>query len=816
VLVVASFNPVDLWLFLFDQSTTPVGIFVWILFGSHHYLFYRLIRAQDHQISLQKSLKQRNKRFNINNFIAPELGRVLDRAWSLAAGRQVQPLRPLHITEAIIDQPEVLLVLARLGLDVHTLQHTVTNLAKKLLPQQGTRGEAPIVATIMLQACLEAIERHHRQITVGDMLLALIHNDPELTEVFFDYKVDYEMLSDVLTWVDMESRWYENYRQLRSASYRRPSGPINRAYTATATPYLDRLSQDTTAQAHRGGLSQTVGREREIAEIYRALKTGVRGLLLVGEQGVGKQSIVADLASRMVADEVPPYLQDKRLISVSLPALIAGAAETGEMQARLMRLWQEASRSQNIVLFIPNLHTLIGVSSAGSGGIDLAEVLSQLMRDTNVIVLASTTPSDFTKFIEHSSLASAFEVIKVPEPDRRTAILVMEANAGYWEAKYNVFFTYASLAKAVDLADRYIHDQFLPEKAVQILETVAANAGSDNKKKSVVLISPEQVAEIVSAKTSIPLSQVTAVESTRLLHLAEDIHQRIVGQDEAVDLVVSAVQRARMELRDKKRPIASLLFLGPTGVGKTELSKALAESYFGSEDRMIRLDMSEYQQGDSVARLIGVPGSATGGLVTEAVRQQPFALLLLDEIEKAHPDILNIFLQVMEDGRLTDALGRTIDFTNVIIIATSNAASSYIQEQVTKNVSLDAIKDSLIKDQLTKQFKAEFLNRFDGIVVFKPLSSKELFEIAGLLLQQVASRLLAKGISLTVTPEAQEEFAQHGYDPVFGARPLRRLIQDKVDNSLAQYLLRGAIGRRDWVILKAGGVIEVDKAEKFD
>jgi ATP-dependent Clp protease ATP-binding subunit ClpA len=391
----------------------------------------------------------------------------------------------------------------------------------------------------------------------------------------------------------------------------------------------------------------------------------------------------------------------------------------------------------------------------------------------------------------------------------------MEANAGYWEAKYNVFFTYASLARAVDLADRYVHDQFLPEKAIHILEAVAAKVGSDNQKQPRVLVTPEQVADVVSATTNIPLSQVTAAESQRLLHLEEDLHRRIIGQDEAVKFVVSAMQRARTELRDKKRPIASLLFLGPTGVGKTELSKALAQSYFGSEERMIRLDMSEYQQGDSVARLIGVPGSESGGLLTEAVRKQPFALVLLDEIEKAHPDILNIFLQVMEDGRLTDALGRTIDFTNIILIATSNASSAYIQEQVTKQIALETIKDSLIKDQLTKQFRAEFLNRFDGIVLFKPLTETELFDVAGLLLQQVAARLQAKGINLSITSEAQQEFAQQGFDPVFGARPLRRLIQDKVDNALAQYLLKGALGRRDKVILKAGGEIEVDKAEKF-
>ncbi len=815
LLFAVDFSPVSFWQVLMSSGVTSEVLLIWLLFGTHLYVLFRFIQAIDSRVSLQKSLRHQNSRLNVDMFVSSEVGTILDRAWSIASGRRIQPLRPLHIAEAIIDHKEVSLIFARLGLDRHRMQHSVTNLSKKLLPQQVASGQAPVVGTIVLEACLSAVSRRHRQITVGDLLLALVKNDEALTELLYDYKVDYDMMSDVLTWVDMERRWYESYRQLRQAAHHRPRGPINKAYTATATPYLDLFSQDTTARAKAGALSLTVGRDREINDMYQVLKTGARGLLLVGEQGVGKQSIIDDLASRMVADEVPQYLQDKRLVTISLPALISGAAEVGEMQARLMHLWQEAHRSNNIVLCIPNLHTLVGVSSAGSGGVDLSEVLAHLMERSNVIVIASTTPQHYTELIERSPLSSVFDMVKVLEPDKRTATLVMEANAGYWEAKYKVFFTYASLAKAVELADRYIHEQFLPEKAIQILESVAAHVGSETKKGTITLITPEQVAEIVSNKTSIPLSQVTAVESQRLLHLAEDIHRRIIGQDEAVDLVVNAVQRARTELRDKKRPIATLLFLGPTGVGKTELSKALAESYFGSEDRMIRLDMSEYQQGDSVARLIGVPGSARGGLLTEAVRKQPFALLLLDEIEKAHPDILNIFLQVMEDGRLTDALGQTIDFTNIILIATSNAASGYIQEQLKNNISLETIKDSIVKDQLTKQFRAEFLNRFDGIVIFKPLSPEELFAVAGLLLQQVAARLIPKGISLTVSKEAQAEFAQQGFDPVFGARPLRRLIQDKVDNALAQYLLQGAIGRRDKVILKEGGVIEVDKAEKF-
>jgi ATP-dependent Clp protease ATP-binding subunit ClpA len=300
------------------------------------------------------------------------------------------------------------------------------------------------------------------------------------------------------------------------------------------------------------------------------------------------------------------------------------------------------------------------------------------------------------------------------------------------------------------------------------------------------------------------------------MNLDQIMHERVIGQDEAVKLVVSALRRARAELRDEKRPIVNLLFLGPTGVGKTELAKTVAETYFGNENSMVRLDMSEYQNQDSIARLLGVPGSNRGGLLTEAVRKTPFAVLLLDEIEKAHPDILNIFLQVMDDGRLTDSLGRTVDFTNVILIATSNAGSQYIQDEVTKGTSTELIKDALIRGGALREiFRPEFLNRFDGTIVFKPLTQDEIFQVAGLMLKGVAKRLLTKGITLTVTPEAQTELAKAGFDPIFGARPLRRVVQEQVDNALANYLLTGEIGRRDEVIFDVGGQIRVEKAQKL-
>ncbi len=430
-----------------------------------------------------------------------------------------------------------------------------------------------------------------------------------------------------------------------------------------------------------------------------------------------------------------------------------------------------------------------------------------------MILIATTTNEDYIKYLEGKQLAQVLRKVNILETDKNQTIQILESHVGYLENKHKIYFTYNSLEKIFDLADRYLPDQHLPQKALQILEAVALQVAKNNRQDK--LVRSEDVAVYVSGITNIPLTTISADESSKLLNLEADIHQRVIGQDEAVKQVSTALQRARAELRDKKRPIVNLLFLGPTGVGKTELAKAVAEKYFGNEENMIRLDMSEYQNQDSLDRLLGSATANIPGLLTEAVRHQPFALLLLDEVEKAHPDILNVFLQVMEDGRLTDALGRTVDFTNLIIVVTSNAGTSYIQEQISQGRKTEDFKDDLIKNKLQGIFRPEFLNRFDGVILFKPLTEEEIFTIAGLMLNKVKQRLELKGIFFEVTKEAQRELAQAGFDPVFGARPLRRVIQEQVDNALAKFLLQGSLNRRDIVVYDVGGEIRVKKALSY-
>ncbi|HSD12937.1 MAG TPA: ATP-dependent Clp protease ATP-binding subunit, partial [Patescibacteria group bacterium] len=416
--------------------------------------------------------------------------------------------------------------------------------------------------------------------------------------------------------------------------------------------------------------------------------------------------------------------------------------------------------------------------------------------------------------LEGTPLGQALTKVEVPEMDVNEAIQVLEAKSGGIEYKNEVFFSYAAVEAAVTLSDRYLHEQTLPEKAIQIaMETATAVRNAKGKN---AIVTKDDVAAVVAEKTHMPLKQMTQEESEKLLNLEERMHARMIGQEEAVKSVASAMRRARAELKDQSRPIANFLFLGPTGVGKTELAKTLAEEYFGNEEAMIRLDMSEYQDKASIYKLIGEPaGAQAGGLLTEAIRQRPFSLLLLDELEKAHPDLLTVFLQVMDDGRLTDNVGRTVDFTNVILIATSNAGAPFVQEALRQKMPIEQIRERLMTQELKGIFRPEFLNRFDGMIVFRPLSQEEIVQIAKLMLKKVSKRLEDKGIVFEATDEAVRELAAAGFDPLFGARPLRRVIQDRVDNAIADALLRGQLSRRDKLIYEKGGTLRVEKAQRL-
>ncbi|MDO8581765.1 MAG: ATP-dependent Clp protease ATP-binding subunit, partial [bacterium] len=578
---------------------------------------------------------------------------------------------------------------------------------------------------------------------------------------------------------------------------------------AVATPFLDRVSHDLTRLASNAYLAPCVGREREIEEILRIFESGRQNVLLVGNPGTGKTSIVEGIAQRMVEEDVPEVLFDKRLVSLSVSNLLSGAAASGELEGRLQELMYEIVRAGNVVLFIDGIHELVGASTTGGGGFDLSQVLTSVLEKHAFIAIGATSPQEYKRYLEKvGAFSVVFQTVRIEEMDVANTIFVLESKAGGMEYKNGVYFSYDAIEKVATLSHTYIQDRYLPDKALKILEEVAVYTRKKKGKNSIV--AGEDVAELISQKTKIPITKVGAGEKEKLLHLEEEMHKRIIGQEEAVKVVASALRRARTGLRDVKRPIANFLFLGPTGVGKTELAKTLAEVYFGNEENMIRLDMSEYQEKSSLDRLIGTSGGE-GGYLAEAVRKNPFSLVLLDEIEKAHPDLLNIFLQVMDDGRMTSADGRTIDFTNTIIIATSNAGAQFIQDAVRQGTDLHVLKEQLMREQLRQNFRPEFLNRFDAIVLFRPLNFEEILTITKLMIKKVVKRLDEKGIVFDVTPDAIEELAKTGFDPLFGARPLRRAVQEKVDDALANVLLQENVGRGDTLILEKGGAMRVEK-----
>jgi len=835
------FNFADIFQLSFWLYPPKYTLFFWLSLLIDLYLFYRLSQesALKEKINLQNQVvilpaetetddfweqfkaAGPEKKKDISVSFSQNAFKSLEDAWLLAQRFQSKEVWPAHILGALLFFPKIALIFGRLGINLEKVAHKVNeSLNKNNLIDKDEKGGnprlSPLAIKVLLRAYFIAYQAREPQVSVIDLLLSIAQSDSAAQEILYDLGVDLVKIKNVVEWIRVNEVLRRQSQHFRKSAFFKPKGKLDRAMTAAATPTLDHYSQDLTLLAKFGYLEPCVGREAEIQEIFRVIEANNQSVILTGNPGVGKKTIIEGIARRMVTEEVPEIIQDKRLVSLNVARLISGA-DPAAAEGRLMQIIDEIKRAGNIVLFIKDIESMVGITSGEEGSLDLAEVLVSEITKGSFFCFATANAIDYARYIENSALGDALQNVRINEPQINEAIQILEAKTAYIEYKNKVYFSYGAIEQAVKLSYRYIHDRYLPEKAIQVIEQVAVFVRKNKGDKAIVLA--EDVARLISAKVNIPLTTVTEKESEKLLHLEEEIHQRVIGQEEAVKMVAAALRRARAQLRDSQRPIANFLFLGPTGVGKTELSKTVAEVYFGSEKNMVRIDMSEYQEQSSVYRLIGSPpgkGSpGTSGYLTEAVRKNPFTLLLLDEIEKAHHDILNLFLQVMDDGRLTDGLGRTIDFTNVILIATSNAGTAFIQEKIKEGWTVQQIKDKMMEDEIKKYFTPEFVNRFDGVIVFKPLAMKEVIEITKLMLKKVAKQLEEKGIHFEASEEAVAELASAGFDPQYGARPLRRIVQERVSDVLANYLLAGKIARRDTVILEKGGVLKIKKAEKI-
>ena len=630
-----------------------------------------------------------------------------------------------------------------------------------------------------------------------------------------------------------------------------------------STPTLNQYGVDLTKQAKEGKLDPVIGRKEEIQRVIQILSRRTKNNpCLIGEPGVGKTAVAEGLAEKIVAGDVPEILKNKRVVSLDMASMVAGAKYRGDFEERIKKALKEVQKAGDIIIFIDEIHTIVGAGSA-EGAVDAANILKPLLARGEIQLIGATTLKEYRKYIEKdAALERRFSPVNVKEPTEEETIQILKGLRDKYEAHHNVKITDEAIKAAVELSSRYINDRFLPDKAIDLIDEAASKVrmksytepesfkgikdeiekldkekeeairvqnfekaaklrDKENSKKKeledakkewenknskkISTLKEEDIANVIASWTGIPVTKVSQTENDKLKNLEENLHKRVIGQDEAVSAVAKAIKRSRMGLKDPNKPIGSFLFLGPTGVGKTELSKALAENLFGSEDALIRIDMSEYMESHSVSKLIGSPPGYVGydeaGQLTEKIRRKPYSVILFDEVEKAHPDVMNMLLQVLDDGRLTDSQGRTVNFKNTVIIMTSNIGAKlitekkslgFIQEKENSEKEYEDIKKDVM-GELKKEFKPEFLNRIDEIIVFHKLEDKEIKEILNVLLANVTKLLKNQGIELTVDEKAKELVISKGTDKTFGARPLKRAIQTMIEDKIAEAMLDGRV-----------------------
>lgn len=725
-------------------------------------------------------------------------------------------------------------------------------------------GLSPRAAHVLEVSRAEAARFHSEKIGTEHLLIAMIKE----TECVASRLLNTLSVNVQKMYVDTLIAMGEDVSQYKDEFQ---NGKPGKRRNAEGTPALDQFSRDLTELARDGKLDPVVGRETEIDRVIQILsRRSKNNPCLIGEPGVGKTAIVEGIAERIVGGMVPDTVLGKRVVSLDLSGIVAGSKYRGEFEERIKKVLAEVAKAGNVLLFIDEIHTIIGAGGA-EGAIDASNILKPALARGEVQVIGATTIEEYRKYIEKdAALERRFQTVVVEEPTEEEAISILKGLRGQYESHHHVTITDEAVEAAVRLSARYINDRFLPDKAIDLMDEAAAkvrlHVGGDPKEAAELRreiaelqetleealsggdletaresqakrqelkekleklntkakqggrrhhqnVGEDEIADVVSGWTKIPVKKLTEGEAARLKKLEATLHKRVIGQEEAVSVVAKAVRRGRVGLKDPKRPIGSFLFLGPTGVGKTEISKALAEAVFGQEQAMIRVDMSEYMEKHSVSKMIGSPpgyvGHEDGGQLSEKVRRNPYAVILFDEIEKAHPDVFNILLQVLDDGHITDSQGRKVDFKNTIIIMTSNAGAQAIVEPKKlgfasgndEKQNYERMKGSVM-EEVRRIFKPEFLNRIDETIVFRALNKDDMKQIVGLMTKELAKRCETQlGITLVVRDAAKQYIVDKAYDPKYGARPLRRKIQDEIEDPLAEKLLDGSIRRGDEVIV---------------
>ena len=724
-------------------------------------------------------------------------------------------------------------------------------------PITETLGFTPRTKRVIENAFIESRKLGYNYIGTEHLLIGILREgDCIAARILLELNVNIPRLYNEIVKVINEGEDLQG--EEKSGNTERKSGSYNQTTT------LNQFGEDLTKKATEGKLDPIIGRKEEIERVIQILSRRTKNNpCLIGEPGVGKTAVVEGLAQKIVAGDVPEILKDKRVVSMDISGMVAGAKYRGDFEERIKKALAEVKKAGDIILFIDEMHTIVGAGAA-EGAIDAANILKPMLARGEIQLVGATTLNEYRKYIEKdAALERRFSPVNVNEPSEKDTIKILKGIRDKYEAHHGVKITDEAIEVAVTMSVRYINDRFLPDKAIDLIDEAASKAKlktftepdslkeleekieeakkdkeeavrtqkfekaatlrdkekelkekyeKEQKKwknkntKQVTDIAEENIAEVISNWTGIPASKITEDENVRLKNLEKNLHERVIGQNEAVEAVAKAIRRGRVGLKDPKRPIGSFLFLGPTGVGKTELSKALAESLFGDENAMIRVDMSEFMEPHSISKLIGSPpgyvGFDEGGQLTEKIRRKPYSVILFDEIEKAHPDVMNMLLQILEDGRLTDSQGRTVNFKNTVVIMTSNIGARLITDKKAlgftqvRSAEEDAKKEyeetkREVMDTLKRELRPEFINRIDEIIVFHKLTDTEISEIIDIMLKEVTNRLALQKIKVELEPEVKELIASKGIDKNFGARPLRRTIQSVLEDQLAEEILDG-------------------------
>ena len=807
--------------------------------------------------------------YDITKYFSERLKEVLSKSFQIAEQYEAPYVDTEHILYALLEDEVATKILEELKIDTTALKQLVE---KNLGGQDiftgfsfpGETDVSPRVKQALYYAYQISRQMGHNYVGTEHLLLGLLYEGEGVA-------------AQILRYQNL------NVQKLQKAILKvLGEGGKGKAETKSSTPTLDKYSRDLTQLARQGKLDPVIGRNDEITRLIQILvRRRKNNPVLIGEPGVGKTAIVEGLAQRIVAGQVPDELKDKSIKELDLGALTAGTKYRGEYEERVKKILEELEKAKGqVILFIDELHTIVG-SGASEGQLDLANMLKPALARGEFQIIGATTLNEYKKYIEKdAALERRFQPILVEEPTIKATIEILKGLRDKYEAFHKVKITDEAIEKAVVWSDRYIQDRYLPDKALDVLDEACSlvkmeahfeplelreikdkiaslekerealtkaqkyeeaaklkqeieklkeqakpleQEWKNRKAKGTPVVDTEVIAKTISKMTGVPITQLKQEEREKLLKLEEILHRRVIAQDEAIRAVAEAVRRGRVGLKDPNRPIASFLFLGPTGVGKTELAKALAEYVYGDEEAIIRLDMSEYMEKHSVSKLIGSPpgyvGYEEGGQLTEKVRRNPYSLILLDEIEKAHPDVFNILLQILDEGRLTDAKGRTVDFKNTIIIATSNFAAQDILEFIEKHPDYtqeewEDLKQEIF-DKLKRHFRPEFLNRIDEIIVFHPLNKSHVKAIAELMLDRLRRLLRAQNIEVEFDSSVVEYVAKEGFDPEFGARPMKRVIQRTVENELSKLILKGDISEGDHIkVYFKDGKLKVEKVER--